>query len=447
LKVLLISPNREQLPDPVFPLGLAYIASALHKEGHDIRIVDLCFEEAIDNALKSTIQTFLPEVIGISIRNIDDVSYPRSVYYLSLYKEVIEICRRYTAAPIVAGGAGFTIMPEAFINTLNIDYGIVGEGESAVVQLMRYIDKGGKIPHGVVTPRKLKVSPCREKTWIRPLRNFFNVKEYYERGGMLNIQLKRGCPFKCIYCSYPKIEGNKLRIRSIEHVVDEIGEMVEQGVRHFFIVDSIFNHPRQYALRFCSEVLRRGLKISWNCYANPGLMDAELIEAMVRAGCSGVEFGTDSLVDEILRSLKKGFTYKQVKEVSQLCKDLGLKFCHFIFLGAPEERPDDAKRNLERLSYLDADSSVVMVGIRIFPGTELSERARVELGLKEIGLEPVYYISPHFNGLIEKFVEDASAEHKKWIFPGFGINFNERLQRFLRKGGIKGSLWEALSKR
>lgn len=449
MRVLLISPNRERLPDPVFPIGLAYIASALHESCHDLHVVDLCFVDDIEVTLKSSIQGFSPEVIGISFRNIDDVSYPRSISYLPLYRDVIEICRRYSDAPIVAGGSGFTIMPEQFMKNLNIDYGVAGEGEATIVNLMRYLSEGGHLPDGVITTTMNSAKPLRSMDWkrLRPLREVFNIKDYYEKGGMLNIQTRRGCPFRCVYCSYPKIEGKTIRSRNIREVVNEIEDVVEQtGVEHFFIVDSIFNHPRGYALRFCKEIIRRGLKIEWNCYANPGLMDSELIEMMLKAGCSGVEFGTDSLVDSILDNLQKGFRYKQVKEVSKLCKNIGLKFCHFIFLGSPGEGPEDVKKNIERLSTLNADSSVIMAGIRIFPKTKLSFIAKEELGIEidRIGLEPVYYISPKLFNEIDRIVEKISSEHKNWIFPGFEINFSERLQALLRRSGIKGGLWERL---
>ncbi|MEW6068524.1 MAG: lipid biosynthesis B12-binding/radical SAM protein [Nitrospirota bacterium] len=450
MRILLISPNRERLPDPVFPIGLAYVAGALHKAGHEVHVVDLCFAEDIEGMLKSSIQNFLPDVIGISMRNIDDVSYPRSISYISLYKSILNICKGSSDALIVAGGSGFTIMPLEFMSALDIDYGVVGEGETAVVDLMKYIQYGGNIPQSIVTPDATDVMPCRNKGWgdIRPLRRLFNIKEYYEKGGMLNIQMRRGCPFNCIYCSYPRIEGKSIRVRSVQDIADEIEDIVEQtGVKHFFIVDSIFNHPREYALSFCNEIIKRGLKIEWNCYANPGLMDSGLIETMLKAGCSGIEFGTDSLVDEILENLKKGFKFNQIKKVSSLCKEHGLRFCHFIFLGAPNETLDDAKKNIERLSSLDADSSVIMVGIRIFPDTELFDLARHDLGIGRIGLEPVYYISPKLIGRIEQIVDEISLRHKNWVLPGFGINYSEKLQMLLRKSGIKGSLWEGLSKR
>jgi radical SAM superfamily enzyme YgiQ (UPF0313 family) len=450
LRVLLISPNRETLPDPVFPIGLAYVAAALKEAGHEMHVADLCFTDDIEKTLQSAILSFNPELIGISIRNIDDVSFPRSISYLPLYRIAIDICRRYSDVPIVAGGSGFTIFPEEFMKTLQIDYGIVGEGEVPLLNLINYLRTGGNLPDSVITPQTPCGIPNRDSKWksIVPLRNVFSIEGYYEKGGMLNIQTRRGCPFRCIYCSYPLIEGRSVRFRESSHVVDEISGIVEQtGVRHFFIVDSIFNHPREYALDFCNEIINRELQINWNCYANPGLMDAELIEAMLQAGCSGVEFGTDSLIDSVLDNLKKGFRYEQVKEVSRLCKEYGLRFCHFNFIGAPGETIDDVKLNIERLYSLNADSTMIMAGIRIFPNTELSLRAKNELGIHKIGLEPVYYISPHIKAKIEYIVREISEEHKSWVFPGFGINYHERLQRLLRKTGIKGSLWEELSKR
>ncbi len=450
MKVLLISPNREILPDPVFPIGLAYIAAALRGAGHDINVVDLCFIDNIERSLESAILEFKPELIGISIRNIDDVSFPRSISYLPLYRVVLDICKKYSDVPIVAGGSGFTILPEEFMKNLKIDYGIVGEGEGSLLSLIDYLQNGGELPDSVITNHKLCGVPSRDPNWkeIIPLRSVFSTKDYYEKGGMLNIQTRRGCPFNCIYCSYPMIEGKAVRLREISHVVNEISEIVEQtDMKHFFIVDSIFNHPREYALDFCKEIINRKLKISWNCYANPGFMDSELIEAMLKAGCSGVEFGTDSMIDSILDNLKKGFRYEQVKETSRLCKQAGLKFCHFCFIGAPGETVEDVKLNIERLDLLYADSIMIMVGIRIFPNTELFMRAKNELGISKIGLEPVYYISPHIAEKIEYIVREISEEHTNWVFPGYEINYHERLQKLLRKTGIKGSLWEELSKR
>src|SRR3972149_11794132 len=129
MRVLLISANVEKLPDPVAPLGLAGLSSALKGRGHDVLCLDLCFEENIESALEKSLSNFAPEGIGLSLRNVDNVSYPHTVSYLPFYRELVEHCRQLSQAPIFLGGSGFTLMPEALLRYLGADGGAIGGGE------------------------------------------------------------------------------------------------------------------------------------------------------------------------------------------------------------------------------------------------------------------------------------------------------------------------------
>lgn len=445
--MLLVSPNRERLPDPVFPLGLSYIASALKRDGHDVTSLDLCFEDNIDEAIRLSVERAMPGVVGLSLRNIDNVSYPRSICYIDHYKNVVKLIRKYTDAVIVLGGAGLTIMPGAFMDALNADYAVAGEGESVFCKLV------GNLEQRVIPEEKIiKADAAQSRDWteIIPDRSLFDIEKYYEHGGMLNIQTKRGCPFRCIYCSYPLIEGRKFRMRTPADVADELKEIVKNtGVRHFFIVDSIFNYPVEFAERICDALIERNLDISWTCYGTPPGMTDRLAEKMKRAGCTSIEFGIDSLIDEYLDVLKKGYNYQSIRQASEICTKHGIKHCLFIFVGAPGETADTAKMNFDRLDALGADVSMIMAGIRIFPNTVLADIAQEELGIDKhsISIKPVYYISPGVMKAMDSIVEDIKKNHPKWILPGFEINIDERLQALLRKAGIRGSLWEELTKR
>lgn len=454
MRVLLISTTREKLPDPAYPIGPAYVATALEEAGHEVRGLDLCFvaDGEIESAIAEALESVEPDVVGLSLRNIDNVSYPETTCYVELYERVVARCRRRTKATLVVGGAGFTIMPGELMRALDVDYGVVGEGEGAMVELLELLASGaeGPLPSGVVTRERPESRPRRLDRWglRRPSRRLFNAADYYDKGGMLNLQTRRGCPHRCVYCSYPRIEGSRSRLRPVDEAVDEVEAVVEaEGVGHLFIVDSVFNHPREYALAFCDELIRRGLEIAWTCYANPGHMDGELIERMLRSGCEGVEFGTDGLVDEVLESLGKGFTYADVLAASRRCLEQGLRFCHFIFLGSPDEDLDRARLALERLAELDADASMVMAGIRILPDTPLAERARAELGIERVGLEPVFYLSPQLAPHLEAVVEEIIAEHPSWVLPGFHRNYSERIQQIMRRAGKRGVVWHYLSRR
>src|SRR6185369_16422003 len=124
-----------------------------------------------------------------------------------------------------------------------------------------------------------------------PMRASFDWRTYYQRGGALNIQTKRGCYFECVFCSYPLIEGSTVRMRTARAVVDEIQAVREaDGVRHWFFVDNIFNMPIRHAKDICEEIASRGLDIEWSGYLNPKFIDDELCTLMARSGCKAIEF-------------------------------------------------------------------------------------------------------------------------------------------------------------
>jgi len=443
MRVLLISPNREHLPDPAFPLGLAYVAAALTYHGHHVRVLDLCFADDPEHAIAEDITAFRPEIIGMSLRNIDDVAYPKKHSYLRDYQKAMAAVRRHTGVPVVLGGSGFTIMPGAFMRELGADFGIAGEGERAFPQLLKDISSGRKMEDRIVRAARSRIG---EIDGTFPDRGLFDTAAYYHLGGMLNIQTKRGCPFSCIYCTYPAVEGKQMRLRSPEAVADEFEQVMEQTeARHFFIVDSVFNYPVAHAEAVCGEIIRRNLDITWSCYASPAYMTGELADVMAHAGCTGVEFGTDSLEDSVLRRLGKNFTARKARKASNICRSSGLKFCHFVFAGAPGDTDATVKVTMERLEELKPDAAVVMTGIRIFPGTVLAGLARHDLGICDPGLDPVFYLSPQISDFDS--IRETISQKRNWIMPGYEVNIHSRLQRKLRQRGIKGPLWENLLKK
>ena len=142
MRVLLVSANREHLPDPIFPLGLAYIAAAVSKAGYVIDVADLCFGRHPLDELRAQVARFQPNVIGLSLRNVDNAAYPLTVDYLALHREVVDALHAASNAPVVLGGSGFSILPEAYMHELDGDWGIAGEGERAFVALLRALEHG-----------------------------------------------------------------------------------------------------------------------------------------------------------------------------------------------------------------------------------------------------------------------------------------------------------------
>jgi len=451
MRVLLISPNREISPDPVYPLGLASLAAVLKAAGMTVKGSDLCFPPHWQAVVEQDLESFRPDCIGLSIRNIDNVTYPRSTAYLPFIKEVVELCRRKTKAPIVVGGSGFTLLPEGVLDFLGTDYGVVGEGERAFLELLGELSGNTHpAPAAGIFPRRPSqgqveiggpIEDLNSLPW--PDREVFDAGVYRERGGLANIQSKRGCPFHCIYCTYPLIEGRKVRVREPIGVVREIQALVNRGLDYLFFVDNNFNFPEEQAEGICREIIRQKVPVRWTAYVNPGFMTDRLGEAMKRSGCAALEFGLDAAAPAQLDALGKNFSLPQIREAARICRERDIPFCFSLLLGGPKETRDTLEETLAQAEDLNPSAVICMTGIRVFPGTRLAEIAREE-GLLPADwnpLEPFFYLSPKVRDHLEGRLLDFSKAHPNWIFPGLGIDRLPGEAAKMHRLGLKGPLW------
>ena len=453
MKILLISVNRERMPFPVFPLGLAYIAKVLREDGHPIEIVDLCFSQEVSADLKSTLHRFQPNLIGISLRNLDNLTYPTSLSYLKGVEEVIGICRQFTSSRLVIGGSGYSLAPKELLQHLDVDFGIVGEGEEIFLQLVRSLEKGDPVsPSPCLLIKEKPFPPWVEGARIFPIRSpdrsFFETRRYLEEGGMGNIQTKRGCPFSCIYCTYPLLEGKKVRLRKTDEVVEEIQRLVEEGVDYIYFVDDIFNYPPSYAEALCREMVRRKVNVKWSTFVNPGFLDEPLLQWMKEAGCDGIEFGTDSGSPRMLENYRKSFTQEDIIQASKICSKLMVNHCHYLLLGGPGEDEETIEESFHLMDQLDPTAVIAMLGIRIYPGTALEEIS-ISQGVIHPGLNlifPHFYISPALGGRLSKIVQEKALARKRWIVPGLEINITQNLMEQIRRFRIRGPLWELVGR-
>ena len=449
MKILLISVNRERMPFPVFPLGLAYIAKALKDEGHQIEVMDLCFYREVSLDLKSALHRFQPDLIGISLRNLDNLTYPTSISYLKEVGEVVGICRQSTSSRLVIGGSGYSLAPRELLQHLDVDFGIVGEGEKVFPQLVRSLERKDSIapaPHLLIkeNPFFHSIEGARVFPIQSPDRGLFETNRYLEEGGMGNIQTKRGCPFSCIYCTYPLLEGKKVRLRKTEEVTEEIQHLIEQGVDFVYFVDDIFNYPPSYAEALCREMIRRKMEVKWTAFVNPGFLDETLLERMKEAGCVGVEFGTDSGSPRMLENYKKSFTQEDIIRSSKICSKLMINHCHYLLFGGPGEDEESIEESFHLMDQLDPTAVIAMLGIRIYPGTEMEQLSLSQGVIHQDSnlIYPYFYISPALRGKLSDIIQEKALARKRWIVPGLEINISQNLLEQMRRFRIRGPLWE-----
>jgi radical SAM superfamily enzyme YgiQ (UPF0313 family) len=450
MRLLLISANRERSPYPVFPIGLAYLAGPLARAGHQLELMDLCFAGEPAHELAEALLRCRPDAILISLRNVDNVTWPGSRSYLEGIREAVAVCSG--VAPIILGGSGFSLMPAKLLDSLGADIGVVGEGEEIIIPLLELLEQGktlAGLPGVLVRGETSWLPPLPVKSIGQPDRTLFPLSRYCREGGMANLQTKRGCPFGCVYCTYPLLEGTRIRLRPVDQVITEIRELTElHGIEYLYFVDDIFNFPPEYAQELCLAMIQSGIKVSWSAFINPQFVTSRLMDAMVEAGCDAVEYGSDSGSPTMLRSLGKSFTVEQIRSASALCHERGVDFAHYILFGGPGETVTTIDETFALMDEVNPTAVIAMTGIRIFPGTPL-QRLAIDDGIiraDTLLLEPTFYISPLLGNTLADLVTQRALARRNWVAPGLEINMSDAMLEALRTFTVRGPLWKLMKR-
>jgi radical SAM superfamily enzyme YgiQ (UPF0313 family) len=448
MKLLLISANRERDPYPVFPIGLACLAGPLEAAGHVMTVLDLCFEPEPPLAISSAVAEYQPDAVVISLRNLDNVTWPGSRFYLDGVRDIVALCRARMVT--IIGGSGFSLMPVEILAAVGADYGVTGEGEEVLPRLLDCLESGGNpalLPGVLLSGKACFIPPLTNGTPGTPNRTLFNVARYHQEGGMANVQTKRGCPFSCIYCTYPLLEGRSMRLRPIVEIIAELRSLRDDfGVSYVYFVDDIFNYPPDFAEELCRAMIAEELSINWSAFINPDFITPNLLQVMLAAGCDAVEFGSDSGSPLMLKNLRKSFKVEDLRMASHLCRDLGIDFAHYILFGGPGETRDTILESFALMDELEPTAVIAMTGIRIYPNTALHRTAIDDGVIQESTslLEPVFYISPKIQEFFADLIISEAMKRRNWIAPGLEVNASSAMLDAIRMFKVKGPLWKMI---
>ena len=410
MRVLLVYTNRARVMEPAPPIGLSYVATATREAGHEVRFLDLMPSREPLADLKNAVLEFQPEVVGFSIRNIDNTIAQRVLRHLNEAVGMIAVVREHSRAKIVLGGAAISILGAAALESLGADFAIVGEGEMAFPQLLSAIEhrwnyagiaglcyrENGKII-SIPSVRLKKFRHSGMEDWV-------DWRPYERAGGAWALHTQRGCPLNCLYCNYPMMEGRLSRAREAGDVVDEIERVSRIAKpRAFEFTDSTFNVPESHAVAICEEIIRRKLRVNLSAVSiNPIAASPELFSLMKRAGFRCLALSPDAASDTMLQNLRKGFDVEQIYRVVQMAKESGIRCTWFFLLGGPgetrntvEETVSFAETHLNSKKFL----TIFMTGIRLLPGTDLAGQAVAEKYVSAANnlCEPTFYFSREVN--------------------------------------------------
>lgn len=387
----------------VYPLGLACLKSVL--PDHQVETFDLNTSRQPFSTLENRMREFAPDVVGISLRNIDSTNKRKVVFYYRYLKKTIDVIQASSDAKIVVGGSGFSMFARHIMNDdPRISYGIYLEGEQSFPKLMENIQTPQNVP-GVLYRRNGKVvfNPAPPSAKIgrpgSPDFSAFSIDTYRPCRDAIGVETKRGCALNCIYCIYPFLNGRRYRIKDPHVVVDEIEGLVRDNkIAQFMFVDSVFNIPKDHAENICRAMIERRLPVRWSAWLSEKGLDADFVRLLIDAGCNHVIFSPDGFSDPVLKRLGKNILNRDIRRAFKVLQAFpALEISYNFFKNPPGQTWQNfltmaffcfkAKWKLRQRIHFELNA------LRIEPHTRLHEIALAEniVRLDDNLLEPKYY--------------------------------------------------------
>lgn len=430
MKILLIDPPFYRFMgyyNRYFPLGLAYLAAVLRKEGHEVLIYDAdcnvnpskmdftALEESYPLYLKSlhdshpiwkeiseTICSFNPGIVGISVW---------TTFAASAFTIASIIKRINKDLPVIMGGPHVSIKHDEVIKICpDVDFLVRGEGEESFLELVEKLQgrdevkiEGLRDIKGITYRRNDTLIHNPDREFIQnldvipfPARDLLLNSGSYSSEDMGLLMTSRGCPYNCSYCA-TSIWKRKIRYRSIDNIVEEIKLVIDAyGTRQFTFKDDSFTVNRKRVLEFCDKLIKENLGINWDCNTRVDVVDEELLKKMKAAGCNGIKVGIETGSQRVLKLVNKRTTLSQAREAASLFRQVGIHWTGYFMMGLPSETKEEIYQTLKFMKELKPDFASLSV-YEPFPGTNLFDIG-IKKGLvqNERTLEDFYNISPKY---------------------------------------------------
>jgi radical SAM superfamily enzyme YgiQ (UPF0313 family) len=430
MRLLFISLNQCRLVFLPLPLGLASVVASVPSE-HEVRVLDFMFLDEPLAEVDRAVSELRPDLIGLSVRNIDNQDSREPEAYFPQVKELVERLKELSPAPVVLGGAGFSVAPVEFMEYTGADFGLVGEAEESFVRFLQVFPGRAweKVP-GLIwrQERGLRQNPLEHIPRLdllpRPALEYFTPRAYQETPGSsrmpgaIPVQSRRGCPMRCVYCTTPRLEGRATRAWAPEQVASWLADWHEKfGLSRYYFVDNIFNCPPDYGKRLCRAISDLRLPLEWVCLINPAFPDPELFDLIRAAGGTMVQVGNESGSELVLHGLAKGFGLRQVERTLKLLQEAGLPFTCFLLLGGPGETRETVQESVAFLERFEPRMVNLKAGIRIHPNLPLHRLALAEglLTPADNLLWPRFYLAPDLREWIWDYLAEVTARHPNWI--------------------------------
>ncbi len=403
------------------PLSVAYLAGSLTAAGHEVQVID-----GVGEAIEAMHPGYRPDILinGLSVPEIVDRIRPDTdfVGISCLFSHEWPVVRQLIAAiaarrptvPIVLGGEHATAVPELCLAEAPALLACaIGEGEETAVELLDALSRRRSLRDVAGIVYRTEDGPCRTAPRARiadvddippPRWDLTPIERYLDggfsfgvdRGRTMPLLATRGCPYRCTFCSSPRMWTTRYTTRAAARVVDEVEDYVRRyGAVNFDFYDLTAIVKREWILEFCEILGARGLSITWQLPSGTRseALDEPVLRAMYRSGCRNVSYAPESGSERTLDLIQKKVKLKRLEQSMATAVRVGLNVKANILLGFPDELKTDLRQTLRfilRMARIGVHDASVWT-FSPYPGSELFERLRAAGRLGR--LDDDYYAS------------------------------------------------------
>jgi radical SAM superfamily enzyme YgiQ (UPF0313 family) len=382
-------------------MGVLMLAAVARQRGYRVHLVDAKGPGTSVESVGREIVALRPDYLGLSATTISVTNAARiATHVKSCLPDVVTI----------VGGPHVSAVPERTLGEFpSFDFGIAGEGEVSLFELLARLDRGrgargrGGRPAspqsgheavarveptdatavaGLVYRRGPRIhtnprAPYIDDLDALPMPAWDLLPDFphrfrpsllsYPRTPVASLITSRGCPFTCSFCDR-STSGRRGRMHGVEAVVAMCRELVARGVRHILFVDDLFTVRKQRVRELCLAFLDEGLEFTWSCNSHPNLLDLETMRLMRRAGCWQIAYGIESGSQRVLDVVKREVRIPRMRETLRMTRAAGIRTKGYVMVGHPTEGFDSLAETAAFLKVVELDLCQI-TKFTPYPGT------------------------------------------------------------------------------
>ena len=339
------------------PIGVLTLAAVLEEQGFDLLLVDsnVLYYEWIEQNTDN--QQFLDFVVGRLLKeSFDAIGFGTicSTYPLTI-RLAEELKKRRSELPVIFGGPQASAVDiHTMSNFRCVDYILRYEAEESLPALLNAIINGSGIES--VTGLTYRDNDEIKRTNSPPVIDdldavptpAFDLYPYIKEASYIPLELGRGCPYACTFCSTNDFFRRRFRLKSPKRVVAEMRDLnVKFGINHFDLIHDMFTVNRKKVIEFCETLIATDEKFFWNCSARTDRIDSELLNIMYEAGCRAIFYGIETGSQKLQTSIKKNLILTDAMEIVKATSENNINCAVSIITGFPEETEEDFRDTVE----------------------------------------------------------------------------------------------------